>query len=420
MIKTPKSLRLQIGLFGRTNVGKSSVLNMIAGQKVAITSSTPGTTTDVVEKSMELLPIGPVVFLDTAGLDDVSLLAEKRIEKTKKIYRRADIAVLITEPGIWGVFEEQVVKEAEKVDLPVLVIINKCDTSNVEDDLEKQLEAHTGVASVLRCSALDTAHRDLYIHEFKQRIIAVVPEDFITPPPLLGDLMPEGGHTIFIIPIDIEAPKGRIILPQVQALRDVLDADSLVTVVKEDQYLAALENCRKAPDLVVCDSQVVDRMVRETPEDIPCTTFSTLFSRYKGELYEQIAGAAAIDELTPDDRILVAEACSHHAMEDDIGRVKIPRWLNEYLGFEPRIDTYSGRDYPEDLAEYALVIHCGACMLTRREMLLRIERAREAGVAITNYGVCIAHLKGTLERIISPFEGAVEMMRQTEKEGQTV
>ncbi len=415
MKTTPKSLRLQLGLFGRTNVGKSSVLNMIAGQQVAITSPIPGTTTDVVEKSMELLPIGPVVFLDTAGIDDDSDLAAERIRKTEKIFSRADIAVLITEPGTWGPYERQVLEEAQSRNTPLIVMVNKVDLVP-EGDGAEWIDPSIAGEHIIWCSALDTPRRDEYINAFKQAVISLVPDDFIAPPPLVHDLMPSGGHAIFIIPIDIEAPKGRIILPQVQAIRDILDGDCHVTVVKEHQYRAALANCVKAPDLVVCDSQVVDRMVRETPENIACTTFSTLFSRSKGDLEAQVEGVLALEGMRPEDRILIAESCSHHAMDDDIGRVKLPKWLTGYLGFEPQVDVCSGRDYPDNLSDYALVIHCGACMLTRREMLMRIEKARKAGVPVTNYGLAISHIHGTLERVISPFPGLRELFVKQVKE----
>lgn len=431
MMKAPKSLRLQIGLFGRTNVGKSSVLNMIAGQQAAITSSVPGTTTDVVEKSMELLPVGPVVFLDTAGIDDHSSLSEKRLAKTRRIFRRADIGILITEPGRFDEFELQILQEAAAQQTPVVILINKIDqcgesryqiTENQQlrhqqayyqqlehhqnphiEHLQSMIQQKAEGHKVLVCSAVDSNNRDLYIHALKEALISLLPKDFLNPLPLIGDIIPEGGHVIFIVPIDMEAPKGRIILPQVQSIRDTLDADSYVTVVKEHQYAQALDNCRRDPDLVVCDSQVVELMVRQTPEHIPCTTFSTLFSRYKGDLAVQREGVLALDSLTKEQKILIAESCSHHAMDDDIGREKLPKWIAEYVGFTPEIDIYSGRDYPENLSEYSLVIHCGACMLSRKEMLIRIERAQQAGVPITNYGIAISHLHGRLQRILSPF-----------------
>ncbi len=292
--------------------------------------------------------------------------------------------------------------KAEEHHIPLIVIANKRDLY-LASDSSLQVPYELDRNRIIPWSSIDTENRDTYINTFKQVLITLVPEDFLTPPPLLGDLLPPGGHVIFIIPIDIEAPKGRLILPQVQAIRDVLDHGCQVTVVKESEYLSALERLSTPPDLVVCDSQVVDRMVAETPEEIPCTTFSTLFSRNKGDLEVQVEGVRTLDTLTPADTILIAESCSHHAMDDDIGRVKIPRWLTGYLGFEVKYEVYSGRDYPDNLADYSLVIHCGACMLTRREMLVRIEKARRAGVPITNYGIAISHIHGTLERIISPF-----------------
>ena len=403
MTKTPKSLRLQIGLFGRTNVGKSSVLNTIAGQQVSITSDLPGTTTDVVEKSMELLPVGPVVFLDTAGIDDSSDLAGKRLEKTRLIYRRAEIGVLVTEAGVWGPYEREVARCCSEAEIPLLCIVNKVDRKKPEKRwLEGLLDE--GADEVIAFCSVDPASRDHYINDFKKSLIALVPDDYLMPPPLVGDLLPPGGHLMLIVPIDIEAPKGRIILPQVQTIRDALDADTIVTVVKENQYASALAGLRKMPDLVVCDSQVVDLMVRETPEEVSCTTFSTLFSRFKGDLGSQVEGVLALDSIGRGDRVLISESCSHHAMDDDIGRVKIPRWLTEYLGFSPQIDVVSGRDYPENLADYSIIIHCGACMLTRREMLVRIRLAAAAGVAVTNYGIAISQMRGTLGRIIGPFE----------------
>jgi [FeFe] hydrogenase H-cluster maturation GTPase HydF len=404
MMKTPKSLRLHIALFGRMNVGKSSILNMIAGQQAAITSSVPGTTTDVVEKSMELLPIGPVVFLDTAGIDDASDLSEKRLRKTQRIYQRAEIAVLVTEPYLWGKYEDAVLDQADSNHLPIIIMVNKIDQFS-DDEREGILEdtaEKTGKRPVILCSAMEKAHRDAYISDFKEAVISLVPEDFIQPPPLVGDLIPKDGHAVLIVPIDLQAPKGRLILPQVQAIRDLLDADGTVTVVKEDGYTRALQRFRTEPDLVVCDSQVVDLMVRETPESVPCTTFSTLYSRYKGDLEVQVEGVKVIDSLQPGDSVLIAEACSHHAADDDIGRVKIPRWIEEHLGFRPEIDVFSGRDYPDNLEEYKLIIHCGGCMLTRREMLMRIDRARRKRIPITNYGVAISYLHGRLDRILSP------------------
>jgi [FeFe] hydrogenase H-cluster maturation GTPase HydF len=250
------------------------------------------------------------------------------------------------------------------------------------------------------------------VNALKAYLLEACPEEFLNPPPLLGDLMPAGGLAVFVVPIDLEAPKGRLILPQVQAIRDCLDSDSAVMVVKEREYADALRRLIRPPDLVVCDSQVVLKMTADTPPGVKCTTFSILFSRSKGDLNEAARAAAVIDSLKPGERVLIAEACSHHPIQDDIGRVKIPRWLRQYLGFAPVIEVCSGRDYPDDLSSYKLVIHCGGCMLTRREMLARIERCREKGVPVTNYGVCISALQGVAERTLSPFPAALEAYRK--------
>jgi [FeFe] hydrogenase H-cluster maturation GTPase HydF len=408
MEKTPKSLRLHIGLFGRMNVGKSSFLNMIVGQDVAITSPVPGTTTDVVEKIMELLPVGPVVFLDTAGVDDVSALAEKRIERTKKIFDRADIIVLLVEPGVWGAYEEKIIDEAKKRNTPFIIAVNKIDVSMPSDVFLNKIKEKT--QKFVLCSSVDLKNRDKYVNQLKKYFMEVSPEDFFKGQPIIGDLIPKGGFAVLIIPIDKEAPKGRIILPQVQTMRDILDHDSTAIVLKESEYANALGNFKKNPDIVVCDSQVVDKMVSSTPKDIKCTTFSMLFARYRGDLVESVKGVKVLDQLKPSDKVLIAEACSHHAIEDDIGRIKIPKWLREYVGFDLKIDVCSGRDYPDNLSEYKLIIHCGGCMITRREMLFRIHRATQSGVPITNYGVCISYIKGVLGRVLSPFPDALDML----------
>jgi [FeFe] hydrogenase H-cluster maturation GTPase HydF len=392
MNNTPKGLRLHIGIFGRTNVGKSSFLNMLAGQQVAITSEIAGTTTDVVEKPMELLPIGPVVFLDTAGLDDTSALGKKRIEKTTKVYERADVIVLITEPNIWTAFEESVIAKAKEQNLPFIIVVNKSDTGK---------HTLTNYPALLVSST--NGSREEYVQLFKHELLKVCPETFLSPKPLISDLIPAGGTVVFIVPIDLQAPKGRLILPQVQAIRETLDSDATAIVVKEREYRATLENLKTPPALVVCDSQVVLKMVADTPKNIKCTTFSTLFARYKGDLDTAVAGAKTIDNLKPGDKVLIAEACTHHALEDDIGRVKIPRWLRQYTGLDLPIDTYTGHDFPENISEYKLIIHCGSCMLNRRETLWRYELAKAHGIPITNYGVCISFLQGVLERVIELF-----------------
>ncbi len=415
MKKAPKSLRLHIGVFGRTNVGKSSFLNMVAGQDVSITSEVAGTTTDVVEKTMELLPLGPVVFLDTAGLDDKSVLAEKRIKKTEKIFNRADVICLITESGEWGPFEDKVAQTSAEENIPLICVINKEDIHAPSPEFVESLK--TKSSAVMSVSSVDLKNRDNYINNLKQHLITFCPADFLNPPPLVGDLLPTSGLVCFIVPIDLEAPKGRIILPQVQAIRDTLDADACCMVVKEKEYAHILDRIKTFPDLVVCDSQVVSKMVADTPKEVICTTFSILFSRFKGDLAESVRGVLAVDRLKENDKILVAEACSHHAIEDDIGRVKLPKWLKQYTGKNLKIDTYAGKDYPENLAEYKLVIHCGGCMTNRREMLSRINLAKKHGVPITNYGICISYIQGVLRRTLSPFPEALDIFDRNSKMG---
>jgi len=416
MITTPKSLRLQIGIFGRTNVGKSSFLNMIADQDVAITSPIPGTTTDVVEKPMELLPIGPVVFIDTAGIDDATELGAKRLEKTHAVFNRADCIVLVVEPDIFGEFEQSVSETAANLKLPLIVAVNKIDIRTPSEEFMETIRTVT--KEILLCSALDATQRRLYKEGFRSLLISSIPDDFINPAALLSDLVPAGGHAVFIVPIDLQAPKGRLILPQVQSIRDILDADASVTVTKEREFLSLLDNLKRPPDLVICDSQVVNKMVADTPDSIKCTTFSTLFARFKGDLTELVRGVKALDTITAGDKILIAEACTHHSLEDDIGTVKIPRWLRQYLGFDVRIDHVSGRDYPSNIHEYSLIIHCGSCMLNRREMLYRISKAKEAGIPITNYGLCISFVQGVLKRILSPFPGALSAFTNDFNQGE--
>lgn len=407
MEKAPKSMRLHIALFGRTNTGKSSFLNLIAGQDTAITSPVPGTTTDVVEKVMELLPVGPIVLLDTAGLDDTSELGSKRIQKTEQVFGRADVISIICEPGVWGEAESGILDKAISKNIPVIAVINKVDLNKPSAGFLEDIRLR-GVKHIIEVSSIDPAKRESYLAAFKQALIENCPEDFITPPPLAGDLVRPGGTALLIVPIDLQAPKGRLILPQVQTIRDVLDNDASVIVVKEREYAHMLSMLKEKPDIVICDSQVVMKMVADTPPDIPCTTFSILFSRLKGDMIEMAKGAAAIKSLKPGAKILISEACSHHAAEDDIGRVKIPRWLRQYLGADLEIDVFSGRDFPVNLKDYSLVVHCGGCMLNRRETLSRIEQARQAGVPITNYGMCISYVQGVIKRVLSPFPAALD------------
>ena len=399
MLQTPKSLRLHIALLGRVNAGKSSFLNLIAGQEVSIASDVAGTTTDVVEKAQELLPLGPVVWLDTAGFGDETVLAAERLSKTRRVLDRADVAVLVCEGGKIGTEEKEIVREAEARKLPLIKVYNKCDLYGCPED---------GIKVV----STDRGSRDRVLNELKAALIKAVPEDFINAPVLLGDLAPAHSTVVMIIPIDFEAPKGRLIMPQVQAIRDALDHSLTVLVVKEGDYAAALNNLKTPPALVVCDSQVVDRMVAETSANIKCTTFSTLFARLKGDIVKLVEGAGTISKLKDGDKVLIAESCTHHAVEDDIGRVKIPRWLREKTKADLLIDHVSGCDFPANLSEYSLVVQCGGCMNNRREILSRINKCESAGVPITNYGICISELKGVLERVLEPLPEALAAYRR--------
>jgi [FeFe] hydrogenase H-cluster maturation GTPase HydF len=409
MIHTPKSLRLQIALLGRTNVGKSSFLNLVANQEVSIVSPVAGTTTDIVEKSMELMPVGPVTFLDTGGIDDRSILSEQRVSRTLKILDRADVVVLLLEPNIWTEYEENIVQEAKKRNTPIILIINKCDLEAPKNDFINTLNDYS--KKILQVSSIETFNRNLYINEFKE-VLQSIQNKLEEKVDLLGDILQPGSLAVFIVPIDSEAPKGRLILPQVQAIRNVLDSGSAVVVVRDTEYKDYLKKLSNLPDLVVCDSQVVHRMVADTPPEVKCTTFSILFSRYKGDLLEEVIGSAHADFLNDGDRVLIAEACSHHPLQDDIGRIKIPHWLQQYLRKSIQFEVVSGKDFPEDLTRYKLIIHCGSCMLTRTEKLNRIRRAKEARVPITNYGIIISKSQGVLERVLSPFPDILNEYRR--------
>ncbi|HBO43100.1 MAG TPA: [FeFe] hydrogenase H-cluster maturation GTPase HydF [Planctomycetaceae bacterium] len=398
---TPRGLRLHIGLFGRRNVGKSSLLNALTRQAVSIVSDVAGTTTDPVEKPMELLPIGPVLFIDTAGLDDVGSLGLQRVERTRQVIDRADVAFLVVAAGAWSEFEEQFLTELRRRETPVIVVFNKADLGVAEAALRQRL-AEEGVPFVETIASNERGVADL-----RQALIHTVPDEFMNAPAIVGDLVPPGGLAVLVTPIDKEAPKGRLILPQVQSIRDLLDHDASVLVVKERELHHALEQLKHPPNLVVTDSQAFLKVDADTPPNVPMTSFSVLFARYKGDLVSFARGALAIDTLRPGHRVLIVEACAHHPIVDDIGRVKIPRWLTQYVGGKLKFTHVQGHDFPAELETYKLVIHCGACMLNRREVLSRLEQCRQSGVPMTNYGVAIAKCLGILERALAPFPAAL-------------
>ncbi len=438
-----RGFRLHIGLFGRRNVGKSSLLNAITQQAVSIVSPQPGTTTDPVEKPMELLPLGPVLFIDTAGIDDVGSLGEARVAKTRRVIDRTDLAVLVTESGVWGEFEEQLLGLFSELGTPVVVVENKVDLeqavaavlpsepSHPKPADEAPLDSGAVIATLPASCAVPTPASD-HGHQARQHgeaptrpqvvrtsategrgisalreaLLIAAPAGFLDNPAIVSDLVGPGELAVLVVPIDKEAPKGRLILPQVQAIRDLLDGDAMALVVKERELGAALQRLAVPPRLVVTDSQAFLEVAADTPPEVPLTSFSVLFSRFKGELLTQVEGALAIDRLRAGDRVLIAEACSHHPIAEDIGRVKIPRWLTQYVGGQLEIDTVAGRDWPDDLAPYDLVVHCGACMFNRRAMLSRLLRCRQANVPVTNYGLAIAYSLGIFERALGPFPAA--------------
>ncbi len=399
-MKTLKSMRLHIGLFGKTNVGKSSFLNKIADQNISIVSNIAGTTTDVVEKSMELLPVGPVTFLDTAGIDDKTELAQERIEKTKKIINRTDIAVIICDYNGIDNYERDLIQTFEGLKIPYLIVINKQDEQKIS--LEKYNEILELVKSEGRVLKTSATNDNEIVFKFKEKLVKLLPEDFVNSPKIAGDLIPPQSTVILVIPIDKEAPKGRLILPQVQTIRDLLDSSCLTYVVKENELQQAIDNLKEPPALVITDSQAFKNVSEIVPENIPLTSFSILFARLKGDLQAFKKGAEAIENLKDGDKILILESCTHHAIEDDIGRVKIPNLLKKRTGKDLIIEHYAGHDFPE-IKDYKLIIHCGACMTNRREVLSRILKANDSGIPITNYGITISYCLGILPRAIKIF-----------------
>lgn len=400
MKATPKGYRLHIGIFGRRNVGKSSLLNAITNQEVSLVSEVAGTTTDPVEKPMELLPLGPVLFIDTAGVDDEGILGSMRVRRTREVLNRTDLALLVVEAGVWGAYEETILGELQARRIPLIVVFNKADLGQPAPELTARLEElkvpHVPSVASTRDGVL----------ELREALIFSVPDELITTPTILRDLVPPGELAVLVVPIDLEAPKGRLILPQVQTIRDVLDNDSYCMVVKESSLGEALARLNRPPALVVTDSQAFEKVARETPPEVPMTSFSILFSRLKGDLAELLRGALAIKELRPGDPVLIAESCTHHPVEDDIGRVKIPRLLDRTVGGKLEYTWARGHDFPEDPSPFRLVVHCGACMFNRRELLSRILHCRVAGVPITNYGMAIACSLDTLERATAMFPEA--------------
>ena len=391
-MKSLKSMRLHIGIFGKMNAGKSSFLNRITNQEVSIVSNIAGTTTDVVEKSMELLPAGPVTFLDTAGIDDSTELGTERIKKTMSILNRTDIAVLICDYNGIDTFEENLIEKFKELNIPYCIIINKTDIKPVSGEMLEKIKKFTDnilVASILK--------DENFVFNFKKTLVKLLPEDFINSPEIITDLVPQKSTVILVIPIDKEAPKGRIILPQVRTLRELLDNNCICIAVKESELKQALESLKTAPSLVITDSQAFKQVSQIVPQEIPLTSFSILFARLKGDLKVFLDGVKTIDNLKDGDKVLILESCTHHPIEDDIGRVKIPNLIKQKTGKNILFDNISGHDFP-DISNYKLIIHCGACMTNRKEVLSRILIANNMNIPITNYGLVISYCLGILPR----------------------
>lgn len=401
---TPSSERLHIGIFGRRNAGKSSLLNAITGQDLAIVSKTKGTTTDPVNKSMELLPLGPVVFTDTPGLDDEGDMGELRVKKSYQVLNKTDIGLLVADGDLlrsrerdFEVTEKPLLEEFVKREIPYLIVINK-EELLTEVDRNEMLRITGQPEKTVFVSAANRTN----IEELKNRIAQLNPGEQAAGK-LVGDLLLPGDLAVLVVPIDTAAPKGRLILPQQQVIRDCLDAGAVPVVTRETELNVALRALGKKPKLVITDSQVFGQVNRIVPKEIFLTSFSILLARYKGNLKSQVQGARAIDRLGDGDRVLIAESCTHHRQCGDIGTEKLPKWLKEHTKKNLDLTFMSGTEFPEDLSGYALVIHCGGCMINEREMRFRLKCAEDAGVPMTNYGVSIAHMHGILERAIEVF-----------------
>ena len=406
MQDAPKGVRLHIGVFGRCNVGKSSLVNAVAGQAVSIVADTPGTTADPVEKTMELSSAGPVVFIDTAGLDDAGEIGALRTERTLRAMDRTDVALVVTDSGRVEEHEERILGLLAQRSTPCLVVFGKADLRPPAQEVLDRLQA-AGTPSAVVSAATGQG-----VPELKEAIIRLAPDEALEEPRLLAGLAPPGGLAVLVAPMDLGAPKGRIILPQVQAVRDALDSDAACVVVKENGLRGVLDALRGAPDLVVCDSQVVRAVADTVPAAVPMTTFSILMARLKGDLTALTRGAAAMERLRPGSRVLIAEACSHHPSADDIGRIKLPRWIRQAAGDGIGIEVVAGKDFQEDVGRFDVIVHCGACVLNRKNMLLRLRAAERQGVPMTNYGVAISLLQGVLPRVLAPFPEALAALEE--------
>lgn len=391
MNNTPSSERIHIGIFGKRNAGKSSIINAITGQNLAIVSDVKGTTTDPVLKAMELLPIGPVVLIDTPGLDDMGELGKLRVKKAYQMLNKTDVALLIVDAGV-GMTEadKRILERIKAKQIPYLIVMNKADL-----EVENESRSEQNVIYV-------SAKIGKNIHQLKEKIAECAKTEE-GKKRIVGDLLKPYDFVVLVVPIDEAAPKGRLILPQQQTIRDILDAGATAIVVKDTELGETLEKLERKPRIVITDSQVFGKVAKIVPEDVPLTSFSILMARYKGDLQSVVQGAKMLDLLRAGDTILISEGCTHHRQCDDIGTVKLPRWVREHTDKKIRFEYTSGTEFPDDLSKYQLIIHCGGCMLNEREMKYRLKCAQDQGIPMTNYGIAIAHMKGILERSIELF-----------------
>ncbi|MBS3887510.1 MAG: [FeFe] hydrogenase H-cluster maturation GTPase HydF [Dethiobacter sp.] len=407
MQNTPQGSRLHIAIFGRRNAGKSSLINALTNQDIALVSAVPGTTTDPVYKAMEILPIGPVVLIDTAGIDDEGELGALRVKRAHAVLKKADMVLLVMDVAKQvSLHEERIAALCREKGVPLVGVLNKSDLNLAVEEQSKQFAEKLGLTPVVVSAATGTG-----LLELKLAIIGAAPATW-DERTIVGDLLQPGDLAVLLVPIDLAAPKGRLILPQVQTMRDILDHHALSLVVMEGELKEALAQFVRNPKIVITDSQAFLNAAAETPPTVLLTSFSILFARYKGDLAALVRGAKAMASLRPGDKVLLAEACTHHRVEGDIGRVKIPAMLRQAVGGELEFSWSSGQGFPENLSEYRLVIHCGGCMINRREMLARIAQAQEAGVPIVNYGVAIAQLMGILSRALSPFPEVRQLLEE--------
>lgn len=407
--------RVHIGFFGLRNAGKSSVVNAVTGQSLSLVSETKGTTTDPVQKAMELLPIGPVVIIDTPGIDDVGTLGEMRVKRALQVLDKTDIAILVVdgEKGLQQA-DQELLKLFEEKKIPHLTVYNKSDLlTSLPSLTEKQQEKHETVSHAQNDAIYVSAKNGDQIYELKERIgaLAKAASAEADEKRIVADLIQPDDVVVLVVPIDSAAPKGRLILPQQQTIRDVLESGAISVVTRETELPQTLRSLAKKPALVITDSQAFKKVNADTPADVPLTSFSILFARYKGDLKEAVHGAAQLDKLQDGDTVLISEGCTHHRQCGDIGTVKLPNWIRKYTGKELNFAFTSGGEFPEDLSPYALVVHCGGCMLNEREMKARIARAVVQNVPITNYGICIAQVHGILKRSVELFADVAAELR---------